>query len=241
MLTTKSKSKHVQHNVRSQAKDLADRLAPHVETARDKAGPALAEVREKAGPLIADARDRARPVITEAREKAGPLIADAREKAGPMLADARDKAGPVLAETRHRWESDVRPAVLSAVAAADEASEPYREEALRRGKAAAAALRGEVAPAPKKKRGLRRFMMLLALAGVGALVAKMLSDRKAATAWQSSYQPAPAPPPAPSPAPPATDDEAASSPGEAIADSADTPHQPTNPDAPAEQVDIDKE
>lgn len=228
MLTSKSKSKHVEHNVRSQAKDLADRLAPHVESARDKAGPALAEAREKAGPLLAEARDRARPVITEAREKAG-----------PVLADAREKAGPVLAETRHRWESDVRPAVLSAVSAADEASEPYREEALRRGKAAAAALRGEVAPAPKKKHRLRRFVLLLGLAGVGALVAKMLSDRKASTAWQSSYQPAPTtPPPAPAPAPTATDDPAASSPGEAIADSAETPHQPSDPDAPADEVDV---
>ena len=111
--------------------------------------------------------------------------------------------------------------------------------------------------------------MVLGLAGVVAFVAKKLSDREASSAWQSAYTPTPASPAAtpgaaaPTPsapqagaadetplaaaaaaaaaaAPPA-DDEGAAEPGEAAADATDTPHPSTTPDAPAEEVEVQRE
>ena len=182
-----SKSK----KMREHATELADRLAPHVESAR---------------------------------EKAGPMIADAKDKAGPMMAEARGKATPVIA---------------AAVTAASEATKEARGEAKKRGRATAAALKGEV-EAPKKKHRLRKLVGLMGLAGIGGLIAKHLSDRQASTAWQSSYKPTPAATPPASPARRFADDEGASAPDEAAADAAETPHAATTPDNPAEEIEVDK-
>jgi hypothetical protein len=196
--------------VRETAKDLADKLAPHVESARDKAAP---------------------------------VIADAKTKAAPMIADARSKTAPVVSDARNRLTTEVLPVITAAIAAATEASEPYREEAKKRGAAATAALKGEVS-APKKKHRFRKFLGLVGLAGIAALVAKSLSDRQATTAWQSSYQPTPATPPAAAPSTTGgkhVDDEAASSPDEALADASETPHATTDPDHPAEEINLKKD
>src|SRR5262249_38971497 len=107
-----------QKKMRDHASDLADMLAPHVETAKEKAGPLLVEAREKAGPALAEARQKAAPVIAEAREKAAPVIAEAREKAAPALNDARD-----------RITTEVLPLLTAAIAAVDEATEDARTEA----------------------------------------------------------------------------------------------------------------
>lgn len=262
-------------NLRTHADGLAGRIAPHVETAREKAGPVIADARDKAGPVLAEARERTKPLIAEAREKAapvlekagpvlekagprlaearekaGPILADARDKAGPMLADAREKAAPAVAEARERFATEVVPVVTAALAAANEATEDVREEGLKRGRAAVAALRGEVEP-PKKKHRVRTGLLVVGLGGAVALVAKKLSDRQASTAWQSAYTP-PAPAPAAEPttaagtpgahrAPESADDEAGASPDVAVADSAAEPHTPTTPDNPAEEVDLKKQ
>lgn len=193
----KSKSMAKSKNVRNTASELADKLAPHVETAR---------------------------------EKAGPLLAEAKDKAGPLIAEARDKSGPVISDARDRLASDVLPRLNAALAAVEEATEDARTEAKRRGKATAAAMKGEV-DAPKKKHRLRNLMLVLGLGGIAAAVAKRLSDRQPATAWQSAYTP----PPAPS-APTHVDDEAAAAPDEAAADAVPKPHKATTPDQPAEEV-----
>jgi len=214
MFKSKPKSVQVRDSVRDHVRDSAKDLA------------------EKLGPHVETARD-----------KASPVLADAREKAAPVISEARLKAAPVIADTKDRWNKDVVPTVAAAVTAASEASEPYRTEARKRGKATAAALRGEVVvQAPKKRRG-RRFVAFLGLVGIGALVAKYLSDRQSTTAWQSSYQPTSTPSPATggATASPDVDDEAAATPGEAMSDSTDVPHPATTPDRPAEQVDLKKE
>jgi F0F1-type ATP synthase membrane subunit b/b' len=197
-----AKTKTMPMDVRGQAGELASKIGPRVEQAREMAG----------------------PMIAEAREKAGPMIAEAREKAGPALQDARDRLG-------ERLTNDVLPALTAAVAAADHATEDVREEARRRGLAAAAALRGEVEP-PKQHHRIRTLMVLLGLGAVAAAVAKMLSDRQASTAWQSSYTPPPAPASAPS------NDEAGATPDVAAADAASEPHGITTPDNPLAQTDL---
>jgi vacuolar-type H+-ATPase subunit H len=234
MLRTKKK------NLRDHASDLADLVAPHVESAREKAGPALAEARGKAGPLLADAREKAAPLLAEAREKAAPLVSEAREKAAPYVTEAREKAGPALAEARERFAAEVVPAVAAALASLDEATEEVRGETKRRGKAVAAALKGEI-EAPKKTHKLRTTLVVLGLGGIAATVAKKLSDRKATTAWQSSYTPTPAAPSTANGAhraDAAPVDEGGASPDVAVADNAAEPHAATTPDNPAVEVDV---
>ncbi|MGZ4494207.1 MAG: hypothetical protein ACXVWU_05870 [Nocardioides sp.] len=225
MLRTKKKKHLLDH-----ASDLADRVAPHVESARDKAVPLLSDARDKAVPLLADARDRAVPLLHEARDKAAPYVAEARDKATPALQDARDK-----------FNADVLPALTAALAAVDEATEEMRGETKRRGKAVAAALKGEV-EAPKKTHKLRNGLVVLGLGGVAAVVARKLSDRKATTAWQSSYTPTPAAPAGEAGAHRADAvDEGGASPDVVAADNAAEPHPATTPDNPAVEVDVTDE
>lgn len=200
-----AKPKKMAKDVRGQASELASKIGPRVEQAREMAG----------------------PLLVEAREKAGPLLVEAKEKAGPALSDARDKLGD-------RLTNDVLPALSAAVAAADHATEDVREEARRRGLAAAAALRGEVEP-PKKHHRIRTLLIMLGLGGVAAAVAKMLSDRQASTAWQSSYTP----PPAPASGPLGSgNDEAGATPDVAAADKQAEPHNVTTPENPAVEEDL---
>jgi hypothetical protein len=212
----KSKTK----KLRDHANELADKVAPHVETARTKAG----------------------PMLTEAREKAAPYMAEARDKAAPYMAEARDRTAPALSEAREKLTTEVLPVLTAAIAAANEATEDVREEAKRRGKATAAALRGDVEP-PKSKHRIRKLLIVLGLGGIVAAVAKKMSDRQATTAWQSSYTPTPAPmgtEPTGAHRAAEADDEGGASPDVAAADAAAEPHTATTPDQPAEEIDVTK-
>ena len=196
----------------------------------------------KAGATVAEARDKAAPLIADARERTAPLLAEAREKTAPFVAEAREKAAPALHEAKDRINSDVLPVLTAAVAAAAAATEDVREETGKRGKAAVAALKGEV-EAPKQTHKLRNLLVLLGLGGLVAFVVKKKSDREPSTAWQSSYTPTPASTTsggahkAEEPA----DDAAGASPDVAAADAAATPHPATTPDNPAETVDVSKQ
>jgi F0F1-type ATP synthase membrane subunit b/b' len=246
-----------QKTLREHASELADTLTPHVESARTKAAPLLADARDKAAPVIADVRAKAAPVIIDARAKAAPVLADARAKAAPVLADARDKAAPYISDARDRLATEVLPAVTAALATLDAATEEARHETVKRSKAVAAALKGEVeAPQPKKRRG-RVALLLLAVGGAIFAVSRKLSNRKPTTNWQSSYTPPPAPTSATSTGPVAgvggggvegglhraeatPDDTAAAEPGEAVSDATDVPHPATTPDDPVEDIHVDR-
>jgi vacuolar-type H+-ATPase subunit H len=195
------------------------------------------------GPTVEGARDKAAPLLADARDKAAPLLADAREKAAPLVADARDKAGPALSDAKDRLTTEVLPVITAAIAAASEATEDVRGETKKRGKAAVAALKGEV-EAPKKTHRIRNLLVVLGLGGIVAAVAKKLSAREATTAWQSSYTPTPAAPASGAGAHRADADEAndqgGASPDVAAADAAAAPHAATTPDNPAETIDVSK-
>jgi vacuolar-type H+-ATPase subunit H len=196
------------------------------------------------GPTVESARDKAAPMLAEAREKAAPVLADARDKAAPLLADAKERSAPALAEAKEKLTHDVLPVITAAIAAADKATEDVREETSKRGKAAVAALKGEV-EAPKKKHRLRRLLVVLGLGAVAAAVAKKLSDREPTTAWQSSYTPTPAATAADDDNGGAhradADDQGGASPDVAAADAAAAPHPATTPDNPAETIDVSKD
>jgi len=222
------KKKTLREQLREQASDLAGTLAPHVENARDKAVPVLTE-----------ARDKAVPVLTEARDKAAPYVSEARDKAAPYVSDARD-----------RFSETVLPVLTAALASVDEATEDVRDETMKRGKAVAAALKGEI-EAPKKKRRGWKLLVLLGLAGLGYAGYQKFGGKQPTTTWQSSYTPPPAPTPAPAGGPVAgagahradaePDDTAASDPAEAASDATDVPHDATTPDTPVEEIDVTKQ
>lgn len=221
------KNKTLREQLREQASDLAGTLAPHVENARDKAVPVLTE-----------ARDKAVPVLTEARDKAAPYVSEARDKAAPYVSDARD-----------RFSETVLPVLTAALASVDEATEDVRDETKKRGRAVAAALKGEI-EAPKKKRRGWKLLVLLGLAGLGYAGYQKFGGKQPTTTWQSSYTPPPAPTPAPAGGPVAgagahradaePDDTAASDPAEAASDATDVPHDATTPDTPVEEIDVTK-
>ena len=202
-----------------------------------------------------DVMDRLAPHVESAREKAAPMIAEAREKAAPVIADARDKATPHIDSARTKFNAEVLPVITAAVAAASEATEDVRGEAKKRGRATAAALKGEVAVPEKKSHKLRNLFVLLGLSGAAAFVAKKMSEREASTAWQSSYTPTPAAPSSAGSSAPAFDetpmgtaaaaaaaqvhDEGAAAPDEAAADAAEVPHPATTPENPADEIKVD--
>ncbi len=172
---------------------------------------------------VEDLAERIQPHVENAIEQITPVLEDARDRAGAAAGDARDKAAPYVSDARDKFVKDVVPAVTAAVAAAGEKAEPYAEEARRRGRATAAAVKGEV-DAPKKGSKVKKLVVFGALAALGAFLYKMLKGDDSSTAWQSSYQPAPAPtpptpaPPAPARPPSALDDASGASPDEAVAD-----------------------
>ncbi|MGH3354826.1 MAG: DUF5324 family protein [Nocardioidaceae bacterium] len=226
------------------AKKFADQarkqMAPHVKEARKQLEPHLKDARKNIEPHVKDAREKLEPYFDEALERLLPYVEEARTQANEKLIPAAEQAAK---EAHQRFHDDVVPSLAAAVAHATEVSEPYREEAKKRGAAAMLAMKGELeAPAPKKKsHKLRKLVLLLGLGGAAAYGYKKLTSNDDA-AWQSSYEPTPAPPtagPRPTPVPdPTGDDAAAAAPDEALADADETPHSPTDPDNPVEKKDI---
>jgi len=238
------------HNktLRDQATGLAESLAPRVESARDKAGPALAEARDRASEVL----DLAAPYVTDARNLAAPYVAAARDKAAPYVSDAREKVTVT-------FTTEVLPVVTAALAAVDDATEDARAETLKRGKAVAAALKGELAQQQEEAAAatsgsgsgdshtLRNLLVALGVGGAGFAAVKRITGAKKSNDWQTSYVPAPPAstgrsdtPLADAAADAQVHDVAASDPAEAVADATDAPHRPSSPDNPVTEVDLDK-
>ncbi len=194
---------------------------------------------------VEDLAVRIQPHVENAIEQITPVLEDARDRAGAAAGDAREKAAPYVSDARDKFVKDVVPAVTAAVAAAGEKAEPIADEARRRGRATAAAVKGEI-DAPKKGSKVKTVVVFGVLAALGAFLYKMLKGDDKSTAWQSSYQPAPAPtPPTPAPAPTASalDDASGASPDEAVADAVagEKVHEVTTPDSPVEETDVSAE
>jgi cell division septum initiation protein DivIVA len=199
----------------------SETVTQYVDHVKPQLESAVASAREKAGPAIADARTKAAPVIADARAKAAPVIADARAKAAPVIA-----SGAALAAEK---------VAAGASLAAERAAEV----------AEAAADRATEAAAPTEKKGGRtkKLLLLSGLAAIAAFVAKKLRGSGQSDNWQSSYTPSPAPTPTATPpvgAAETPDDVGGSSPDEAIADQAESPHPITTPDDPAQVIDVEE-
>jgi len=197
---------------------------------------------KKSKNFLDHANDKASVLAEKFAPQVESAVGTAREKAGPLLTEAREKAAPAVHDARDKFTSEVLPVITAAIAAAGEATEDVRGESKKRGKAAVAALKGEVEAPKKKKHRFRNFLLMLGLGGAVAFVAKKLSDRPSTTTWESTPAPAPAPPAGAHKAEtPDGNDQGGASPDVAAADAAAEPHAATTPDDPAETIDVKKD
>lgn len=191
---------------------------------------------------------RVHDVADQAMERVGPVIDEAKERLAPYVEEARTHANESLIPAARTAADDARRAydekVAPQVGAALTASEPYREEAKRRGAATLAAAKGEVQAPKKDTHKLRNLLLLLGLGGLVFAAVRYFKDDSAA--WESDY-PASGPTAVPDPSDPmspaagsrpVTDDAAAASPDVALADADAHPHRPTDPDDPLERKDL---
>ena len=178
------------------------------------------EAAEQVRPQVEAAYDQAIVYAQEGMKQATPLIEQGKVKAGVTLAHVAGLAADAAENAQHFVE--------------DKTADLQHDE-------------------PKSKRGkLKKLLLVGVVLAVVGVVVKKLSDKKEAARWQDTA-PRPTPPPTPVSSPPKvssptpaaatekpTDDSAGASPGEALADAADTPHAVTTPDAPADVVDVDE-
>ena len=211
-------------------------------TARDKAGPVLTEARDRA---VTGARGRPRPAPCPC----SPTPATRRRPTSPTPATRRRPTSRTRADRVQR-----RRAAGADRRAGQPSTRPPRTSAARpskRGKAVAAALKGEVEAPEKKHRG--RTLLVRARSRRARVrrvqeVRRQAADHQLAVVLHPAARAGPPRRPAvPSPvaasvrtAPSGADDVAASDPGEAASDAADVPHDATTPDNPVEDVDVEK-
>jgi hypothetical protein len=198
-----------------------------------------AEIVEQVTPHVEAARDR---IVNDYIPAAQSVLADARDAAQ----DAATQVEKSTRKSRKKARARARELVDGAVAAAP-AGMPLAEKA-----------QEKVQRKPRRK---KRFLLLLALAGAGAIVVKRLRG-EAPTGAPSYAPPRPAPEPRPAPVadepissavPPAppeqhfepdpvveegTTDAGGSFLDEALADAAEEPHEVTTPDEPVEVEDL---
>jgi hypothetical protein len=260
--------------LKESASDFAESILPALETAVDTAKELAADARDKAAPVISDARDKAAPVVAAgaavAAEKAAAgttLVAEKAAEGRDALAERTEEHRKAAKKAAKQAAKNGRKKAEAARQAAGERAEVQRERAAVKIAAFQDASSGNKVSAfkdaePKKGGKFKKFLLLSALAGVGALVFKKLKGDDEAAHWQKSYTPTPAPSTtsnpvgsgglsaaaadaagtdAGAPTPDAHDDLGAASPDEALADSVEQPHEDTTPDQPLEVVEIDTE
>ena len=124
--------------------------------------------------------------------------------------EAVERVGPALGSARDRVSDDLLPRVGTALSAA--AASPLAVEVVERGRATAAAARGELTLPEEKKSGswVKRIAVLAALAGVAVVVLRTVFGGGQDSGWQAARPSTPTPAPAPAPTTPAAAQPAAS-------------------------------
>ena len=242
---------------------VTDTVIPQLESAWEqaveKAGPALTDARDKAQPLIDEGRTRATEAATAGAALAAVKTAEAREKAAPVLADARasaaEKAAVAAALAADRAAEARELATVKVNELRGIEPEPkggkLKKLLLVTG---LLAVGGFVFSKLKSKQD--------ADANWQSTYVPPAPPKPASTTGSATVPPTPASPATTSAAPggdpltdplpdevtaddvvtvdpPATDDPGGGAPGEAISDSVEEAHSPTDPDAPADVIDID--
>lgn len=120
---------------------------------------------------------RLEPYAEGARHAVAHRAADAWEWAEPRLEHAAETA-------QHTYEKDIAPRVSTALTTAAERSGPMREEAMERGTAAMAALKGESLAKKKRRWPLALLFFILggAIGAAGGMFGKQLMPEATASA-----------------------------------------------------------
>ena len=183
-----------------------ERITPYKQQAVDSVSPYAQQaadlVRKRVGPYAQQVSGVVGPYAKTARQRGATVAYDAVEKLGPALEDALDKVPPAVEIARTRMHDEVLPRLAEALAAA--AAVPVVVEA------AGAVENGAGAASDPKRRGLKRLIIVVAIGGIAAIVARKLL-RSPDTDWQAMRPTAPAvPTPAPAPSPATSTGSAAS-------------------------------
>jgi hypothetical protein len=186
--------------------DAAERLAPLAHSAADRIAPLANQAVERVSPYAQQAVSKVSPYAQQAAERIGPIATSAKQRGARVAHDAVDKIAPVLDEAlewvppaveaaRGKVSGEIVPKISEALSAA--AGAPVVVEATKRGKAVAAAARGELELPKEKKGGWLKWLIVAAgVAGVAVfLVRKFLGSRDAD--WQAARPTTPYAPPRP--------------------------------------------
>ncbi|MDN5726966.1 MAG: hypothetical protein L0G99_13710 [Propionibacteriales bacterium] len=146
-----------------------------------KFGQAAEAVRDKVDPTLQQVADRVGPLAQQARKSGAHYAHNALEKVTPVLDEAWEKVTPAVESARDKVQGDLLPKLNELLAEA--ADHPAAKEASKRGRATAAALRGEL-EVPKKRNRVGKVLAAVAIfAAIGGAVAyalrKFLDNRDA--------------------------------------------------------------
>src|SRR5664279_5284817 len=156
----------------------AERGAAALDAAIERLQPLLEQAAEKVGPLADDARKRA----DHARVAAAKYAADTLDSVQPQLNEALDKVSPAVERAQKAVQNDLIPKLIEllheaaehpAVDGILEDARDAADEIEGRGRASAAALKGEL-ELPKKSKGKTfvKLAVVAALLGAAAVAVK---------------------------------------------------------------------
>ncbi|UNO40979.1 DUF5324 family protein [Streptomyces sp. MST-110588] len=190
-MTRKDSVRAATVSAKDSVRHAAEVVAPYAGTAKDTAVHYAHEARTRLAPKVAEAAHQAR---NQYDAHVQPRIEHARGALPPKVDAAAARAAKMTRKAARQAADYTAPRVEHAVHSARAAAEPVREEALARGTAALAALRGQVSAAEIEKlvkkhrrraragRLAKRLAVLTVLAG-GAVVAWKWWDKQANPDW----------------------------------------------------------
>ncbi|GGU80821.1 hypothetical protein GCM10010211_53610 [Streptomyces albospinus] len=190
-MTRKDSVRAATGTARDSVRHAAEVVAPYAGTAKDAAVQYASEARTRLAPVVAEAAHQAR---SQYDAHLHPRIEHARGALPPKVDAAATRAACRTRKAARQAADYAAPRLEYAVDSARAAAEPVREEALARGTAALAALRGQVTAAEieklQKKQHRRaacgRAAKRLALLGIvvaGAVAAWKWWDKQANPDW----------------------------------------------------------
>ncbi|MFI6765765.1 DUF5324 family protein [Streptomyces sp. NPDC050355] len=190
-MTRKDSVRAATSTAKDSVRHAAEAVAPYAGTAKDAAVHYAHEARTRMAPKVAEAAHQARSQYDAHLQ---PRFEHARGTLPPKVDAAATKAARRTRKAARQAAEYTAPRLEHAVTSARAAAEPVREEALTRGSAALAALRGQVTAAEitrlQKKhsrrakcgRATKRLAVIGALVG-GAIAAWKWWDKQANPDW----------------------------------------------------------
>ncbi|MFG2138706.1 DUF5324 family protein [Streptomyces sp. NPDC048650] len=190
-MTRKDSVRAATGTAKDSVRHAAEVVAPYAGTAKEAAVHYAHEARTRMGPKVAEAAHQARSQYDAHLQ---PRLEHARDALPPKVDAAAGRAARRTRKAARQAAEYTAPRLESAVSSARAAADPVREEALARGSAALAALRGQVTAAEIAKlqkkhsrrcrtgKAVKRLAILGILAG-GAVAAWKWWDKQANPDW----------------------------------------------------------